>query len=235
MNIEKNNEYIGIIGAMKIEVEQLKAILENVSTETIGTIEFVTGLYNGHKLVVAESGIGKVHAAMCAQTMYLKYAPKMIINIGVAGGDSRKVAMGDVVISTSVIQHDFDTSPAGDPKCLVAGINLIHIPCDTNLADAVLTASKHVNKYNTYSGVIATGDQFMDDKEKVDNIADTYQALAFDMESGSIGQVCYINKIPYVAIRAISDTGGESSFDEYSQFLEHAAHTAIDTIKDFLA
>ncbi len=235
MTIEKTDQYIGIIGAMKIEVEQLKAILENVSTEVIGTIEFVTGIYNGHKLVVAESGIGKVHAAMCAQTMYLKFEPKMIINIGVAGGDARKVKMGDIVVSTEVIQHDFDTSPAGDPKCLVAGINLIHIPCDKNLADAVLTASKHVNKYDTYLGVIATGDQFMDAKEKVERIADEYKALAFDMESGSIGQVCYINQIPFVAIRAISDTGSESSFDEYSQFLDHAAHTAIDTIKDFLA
>lgn len=229
-----NTDYIGIIGAMKIEVDELIQVVENKKIETVSGIEFVTGTLRHKRIVVAQCGIGKVNAAMCAQTMILKYNPTVIINIGVAGGDPRKVKMGDVVIGESTIQHDFDTSPVGDPPCLISGINLINIPCDQDIANKILISSRKTNKYQTYLGVIATGDKFMNSKEEVETVADTYNVLAFDMESASIGQVCYINKVKFATIRAISDSGGDDSFKEYDDFLHHSAQTAINTICDFL-
>lgn len=106
---------IGIIGAMHIEVETVKSLMENKVSETVSGMEFVSGTLFGRKIVVAVCGIGKVAAAMCAQTMILKYSPECIINTGVGGSLDPELHICDVVIAESLVQHDMDTSPLGDP------------------------------------------------------------------------------------------------------------------------
>ena len=118
MNVIKKAD-IGIIGAMQIEVEALCAAMENTETETIGSIEFVYGTLRGKKVVCAKCGIGKVFAAMCAQTMILKYAPGVIVNSGVAGTLSQQLSIGQIALAEQVVQHDMDTSPIGDPVGLI--------------------------------------------------------------------------------------------------------------------
>lgn len=225
---------IGIIGAMDVEIEGLKSIMKNVETKTICGAEYHSGMLLGKYVVLAKCGVGKVNAAIRTQTLIYKYNPTTIINIGVAGGDSRKLKIGDVVIGESVVQHDMDTSPVGDPKGLISGINLIHIPCTENLIGKIKEASQKIEETDVLIGVVATGDQFLCDKNKIYEIADLFDAIAFDMESGSIGQVCYINKVDFAIVRAISDGGDEDAQMDYPEFVELAAKKAISLICELL-
>ena len=121
---------VGIIGAMHIEVETIKALMENKTVETISGVDYVRGVLHGSEIVIAACGIGKVAAAMCAQTMILKYAPDCIINTGVGGSLCTKLAIGDIAVAEKLVQHDMDTSPLGDPKGLISGINKIFFETD---------------------------------------------------------------------------------------------------------
>ena len=198
----------GIIGAMVIETTAIKDMLTEKKTEVFGGIEFVKGKIGGNDVVVATCGIGKVFAAICAQTMILKYAPDRIINTGVAGSLSSSVGLLDIAISTSVVQHDMDTSPLGDPVGLISGLNIVNIPATESLVDDVATAARKVG-INAAKGVIASGDQFIADATKKDYIRDTFGAIACEMEGAAIGQVCYAGGVDFVIIRAISDNADD--------------------------
>ena len=132
----------GIIGAMSVEVEALKAEMTDKATETVSGIEFVSGKLCGKEVVVAQCGVGKVFAALCAQTMILKYGVDRVINTGVAGSLSDKLAILDVAVATEVVQHDMDTSPLGDPVGLISGINIVKIPACKSLCDEIAEAAE---------------------------------------------------------------------------------------------
>ena len=132
---------IGLIGAMTVEVELIKGSMTEKREETISGITFVQGKLEGVDCVAAVSGIGKVNAAMCAQTMILRYHPRLIINTGVAGGMGKGIKISDIVVADSVVQHDMDTSDLGDPKGFISGIDRIQIPCDEELNDKVRAAA----------------------------------------------------------------------------------------------
>lgn len=151
---------IGIIGAMDIEVAILRDKMVNPTVETISGVDFIRGKLEGRDVVLARSGVGKVFAAICAQTMILKYGVKAIINSGVAGTLTGELHIGDVAISTACVQHDMDTSPVGDPVGLLSGINVVELPADTTLVGELdkVCADAGVNHR---LGVIATGDQFV--------------------------------------------------------------------------
>jgi len=135
---------IGIIGAMDIEVAELISSMENIKKETISSTIYYEGTLQGRNVVVAKCGVGKVHAAVCAQTMILKYKPDCIINTGVAGSLNSDLDIADLVISESVVQHDYDTSGFGDPVGLISGINLINIPCSKTLVEKIQSSAKEV-------------------------------------------------------------------------------------------
>ena len=200
----------GIIGAMVVETEAIKAMLTEKTVENHGGIEFVRGMLGKSEVVVATCGIGKVFAAICAQTMILKYSPDRIINTGVAGSLSPSVGLLDIAISTSVVQHDMDTSPLGDPVGLISGINIVNIPASQTLADEIEAAAKRVG-IRSVKGVIASGDQFIADGAKKDYIRDTFSAIACEMEGAAIGQVCYAGGVDFVVIRAISDNADDAA------------------------
>ena len=129
---------IGVIGAMQMEVDNLKAVMEDVTTETYSGVEFVSGKYASKDVVVAKCGIGKVFAAICAEAMILKFDVDKIINIGVAGSLTKDLGVLDVAVANNVVQHDMDTSPLGDPVGLLSGINMhtsvtILICCHTTI------------------------------------------------------------------------------------------------------
>ena len=172
---------IGIIGAMHIEVETVKSLMENKVSETVSGMEFVSGTLFGRKIVVAVCGIGKVAAAMCAQTMILKYSPECIINTGVGGSLDPELHICDVVIAESLVQHDMDTSPLGDPVGLISGINIVNIPCDGRVTAALLKAAEALDGVRTAAGVIASGDQFIASAEAKIRIVDRFGARVCEM------------------------------------------------------
>ena len=224
---------IGIIGAMDNEVRELISMLSGRDTEKVGGIEFNTGSLFGKNIVIARCGIGKVFAAICAQTMILKYSPRLVINTGVGGTLSDKLNIGDIAVAANVVQHDMDTSPLGDPVGLVSGINIVHFPADARAAELISAAADSLG-INNARGTIASGDQFIASREKKNYIKDNFGAVACEMEGAAIGHVCYVNDIPFAVIRAISDSADDSSHMDYGEFLKIAAERSFRVVTRFV-
>ena len=217
---------IGIIGAMQVEIEGLKAQLTGAESQRISGIEFISGTLGDVPVVLAVCGIGKVFAAMCAQTMILRYGVSAVINTGVAGTLCRELGIGDVAVSSDVVQHDFDTTDFGDPAGQVGNLDVVHIPADPRLAE-LARAAVEAQGCRCRVGTIATGDQFLADPGRKHWIHDTFGAVAGEMEGGSIGQVCYVNGVPFVVIRAISDDADGHAPGSFSAFVDQTARTSI--------
>ncbi len=221
---------IGIICAMALEANAITDTIENKKIKNISGVDFVSGTIGGRETVVAVCGVGKVFAAICAEAMILEYHPDAIINSGVAGSLCRSIKIGDIVIAESVVQHDMDTSPLGDPKGLISGINIINIPCDKAVAEYLKNCCDSLGIKN-FGGVIATGDVFMSNEENKKEVADRFNAKACEMEGASVGQVCYVNKVPFCVLRAISDNADDGAEITYETFAAESAkktHAVID-------
>lgn len=230
----KNNiKTIGIIAAMQIEIDGIKEKIENPETVTVSGVDYVCGMMGEKKIIAAKCGVGKVFAALCAQTMILRFAPDCIINTGVAGGLADGLKVLDVVVAKDVVQHDMDTSPLGDPVGLLSGINIVNIPCNEKISETLADCVK-AEGLNCFTGTVATGDQFVATEEKRQLIKSTFNASACEMEGGAIGHVCYVNNIPFGIIRAISDGGdGEATLD-YPTFAAMAADNSVKAVLRFI-
>ena len=225
---------IGIIGAMGVEVSALADLLENKKSEQVSGVEYLSGTIYGRDVVLAVCGIGKVFAAICVQTMILKYNPEIIINTGVAGTLSEELSIGDIAISDFVVQHDMDTSPLGDPVGLLSGINIVKIPADEKAYKKIESAVQKTGT-NYRIGTIASGDQFLASVDVKKRIVDNFGAIAGEMEGGSIGHVCYVNNLPFCVLRAISDCADGSGAENYMEFLNKAADNAVYVMKNFIS
>lgn len=225
---------IGIIGAMDIEVQALKDLMTDPEIRTISTVDFYSGTINGMKVVVAVAGVGKVNAAVCTQTMILEYNPSYIINVGVAGGLAPELGIGDIAVAENVVEHDMDTSPIGDVPGYISGINIVRIPCDSWLSEMMCKASSHIDGIKVLKGTIASGDQFISTDAERRKITDNFGAIAAEMEGASIGHVCYMNKVPFGVLRAISDGANSDSSMDYPTFAKIAAAHSIEIICELL-
>ncbi len=223
---------IGIIGAMQIEIDNLKKSLNHTTTETISGVEFVKGDYNDVEVVAAVSGVGKVFAAICTEAMILSYHVDQIVNIGVAGTLCKELGVMDFAVGSQVVQHDMNTSALGDPIGLLSGINQVYIPCDPEMMK-LLESCLTDQTIHYQTGTIATGDLFMDTTKQRQTLNDRFDAIAAEMEGGSIGHVCYMNQVPFAVLRAISD--GEGSTMDYAEFAEKAAAKGIEVILEYIA
>jgi len=217
---------------MQIEIDNLLKNIENKEVITISGIEYIKGTIHNKKIVIAKCGVGKVFAALCTQTMILTFKPEIIINMGISAG-VKDINIGDVVIGKDVVQHDMDTSPIGDPIGMISDINLIHIPCSKNIIKRLENVLNEVN-INYKVGTIATGDQFISDSKEAEIINEKFDAIAFDMESGAIGQVCFINQIEYGIIRSISDNGNDNAGQDFMQFAKKSAKTSSFVVEKFI-
>ena len=224
---------IGIIAAMDVEMKSLRSYMENTETEVISGIRFVRGTLEGKDVVTAVCGIGKVFAALCAQTMILHYQPRCIINTGVAGTLTDALTIGSIAVSSAVVQHDMDTSPLGDPVGLISGINKVELPAD-RLLTGQLSACAKVMGIKTATGVIASGDQFVACAERKAFIVEHFKAIACEMEGAAVGQVCYVNKVPLCVLRAISDSADGSSHMDYPTFVQMAAEQSVALMRRFM-
>ena len=209
---------IGIIAAMDSEIAAIKDKMTEKTTENISGIDFVKGNLCGKDVVVAKCGIGKVFAAICAQTMILKYSPALVINTGVGGTLTNKLGIGDIAVASDVVQHDMDTSPLGDPVGLVSGINMVYFDTDERASEIILSAAQKLG-IRAFSGTIATGDRFIASARDKEYLKDTFGASACEMEGCAIAQAAYVNSTPFAVIRAISDSADGGSPMDYATFL----------------
>lgn len=219
---------IGIIGAMEIETRGIKNLMTDSRTETIASIEFVCGKIHGKDVVCAMCNPGKVNAAICAQTMIMKYSPEIIVNSGVAGSLSDELDVLGIAIGEKCVQHDFDLSPLGSPLGMVDGVNTIYFDCDKNAVDILTDICKGKN---VKTGVIATGDVFVCKDEMKENLKNTFEAIACEMEGGAIAHVCMVNNVRFAALRTISDGANEMDFETFKY---KASDLSVEIINKFI-
>ncbi len=217
---------VGIIGAMDIEVENLRDTMRGCVSTVVSGITFWQGTIGKTPVVVAKCGIGKVFAAVCAEIMITKFAPDVIINTGVAGSLSADLNIADIVIASAVVQHDMDTSPLGDPVGMISGINIVEIGTDPEWAERLASAADRLGIRHS-RGIVASGDQFVADREVKERIISRFGASACEMEGAAIGQVCYINRVPFAVLRSISDSFSGEAGMEYAAFAKTAADNSF--------
>lgn len=220
----------GIICAMEDEVAPILAFMTDVVTEECAGMKFSTGRINGKDVVISKCGMGKVYAAMCAQTMILKYHPDNIINFGVAGGLSDGLKIGDIVVAAEVCQHDYDTSATGEPIGYIIGINRIYMECNAEITEKFISSAKSLG-YNVISGVIVTGDSFVADKKKKEWLKSEFNGVACEMEGAAIGQVCLHNGVEFNVVRSVSDGGDDNASVNYAEFFKQSAERGAAVLK----
>ena len=214
---------LGIIGAMTVEVQLLKERMTDRSVDRIGKMEFCRGKLAGLDVVVVQCGVGKVHAAMCAQTLCDRYGVSHIVNTGVAGSLDAALDIGDVVVSKDAMYHDFDCNYVGYPVGQVPGQDVIAFPADEKLIEMAYASSEALKPGHTQIGTVATGDQFVcyDDQKK--RIGENTGAKCTEMGGAAIAQTAYSNGVPFVILRAISDKADHSAQVDYPVFEKIAA------------
>lgn len=215
---------LGIIGAMDQEVETLVNAMENSASSTIAGSTFYEGILEGLPAVVVQCGVGKVNAALCAQILCSHYQVTHLVNTGIAGSLSNDLDIADLVISRDAMYHDFDCVHFGYPYGKVPGMDTIAFPADDALVASAFAAAEAVNPGHTKIGRVASGDQFIADKEKKDFIIEKTQALCTEMEGAAIAQTAYRNGVPFVILRAISDKADNSAEMDYPTFETLSAH-----------
>lgn len=227
---------VGIICALKIEVDGLKEVMDKCETKQIAGLEFASGVISGKEVVLLECGIGKVNAAMGTQIMIDCYKPDVIINSGIAGSLSKDLKIGDIVISKDCVQHDMDGTEMGDPKGEIwfTDEKRIDIPAHKDTYEKLAKCCEILENVNVMIGRIATGDTFVSKVERRNVIAKEFNALCCEMEGGAVGHVCYRNKVPFAVLRSISDDMNFNDFMDFEKFRYLASENSIKVMKEFL-
>ncbi|MBQ8238181.1 MAG: 5'-methylthioadenosine/adenosylhomocysteine nucleosidase [Oscillospiraceae bacterium] len=222
---------LGIIGAMEEEVETLLAQLENKTSATHAGSTFHAGVLEGLDVVVVQCGVGKVNAAICAQILCSVYGVTHLVNTGIAGSLCADLDIGDMVVSTDAMYHDFDTTPFGYPIGKVPGMPVTY-PADETMMGYAFSAAEAVNPGHTRTGRVASGDQFVSRKDQKAHIIEVSEALCTEMEGAAIAHTAYRNGVPFVILRAISDKADDSAEMDYPTFEKIAAHRCAEVTKN---
>ncbi len=219
---------IGIIGAMDLEVEHLKGEMQISRIVDKAGMEFYTGTLKGVDVVIVRSGIGKVNAGLCAQILTDVFQVTHIINTGVAGSLNAKLDIGDILISKDALYHDMDVRIFGYQLGEVPQMGCREFKADKAMIEAAVSSCKEVNPdIHVEVGRILSGDQFISDKAKKETLIADFQGDCTEMEGAAIAHSAYLNKIPFVIIRAISDKADDSAEMDYPTFEREAAkHSA---------
>lgn len=226
---------LGVIGAMEEEVEILKEKMEIEETVEVAGMEFYKGTLADKNIVLVRSGIGKVNVAACTQILVDRFNVSALVNSGVAGTMDKELEQGDIVISTDAVQHDFDTTVFGDPLGEISRLGVTFFEADKDMIAIAKKAAKSIDKINIKEGRIASGDQFVAGGEVADKIIENFgEVQAVEMEGASMAQVAYLNEIPYVILRAISDKADGSAELSYEEFLPIAAKNASTLLEEFI-
>lgn len=227
---------IGIVGAMELEVVELKGKMEIESIVKKASMDFYSGTLSGVNVVIVRSGIGKINAAVCAQILVDTFEVTHIINTGVAGSLNASLNIGDILISTDAVHHDVDATIFGYQLGEVPQLGLREFPADKNMMQVAVSTCKEVNSdINVMTGRVASGDQFISSKEAKTHIIKNFNGDCAEMEGASIAQVSFLNQVPFVIIRAISDKADDSAELDYPTFEKAAARHSANLVEHMIA
>jgi len=223
---------IGIIFAMREELDELLKEVSLEKEENIFDLTFYRCKLGKKELILVESGVGKVNAARCTQMLIDRMNVEAIFNIGVAGGVSSSIHVLDIVIGEALTQHDFDITAFGHPKGYIPNIGRVYIDSDPSL---VKIAEEVETESNIHKGVIASGDIFCTEEGMSKKIAKKFHALCVEMEGASIAQVCFLCNIPFLVIRSISDSpNSKGNKLTYEEFLQESSKRVASFVKQIL-
>lgn len=230
---------IGIIGAMELEVATLKNLMKVENIVKKAGMDFYEGTLDGKPVVVVQSGIGKVNAGMCVQILADLFSVTHVINTGVAGSLNPKLDIGDILVSEKALQHDMDVTPLGYAPGQIPGIDTLAFPADKAMAETAVSACRRVNPdINVLTGLVVSGDQFISSREVKDRLVEVFHGDCAEMEGASIAQAAYLNSLPFIVIRAISDKADDSAAGmDYPTFekqaAEHCAKMVVEFVRSF--
>ncbi|MDE7327985.1 MAG: 5'-methylthioadenosine/adenosylhomocysteine nucleosidase [Lachnospiraceae bacterium] len=210
---------VGIIGAMEEEVEKLTAQMEDVTVTHKAGMAFHAGTLCGRDAVVVRSGIGKVNAGICTQILADLFHVDMVINTGIAGSLNAHINIGDIVLSSDSLQHDVDAAAFGYGPGIIPRMETSVFPADERLLALAKAACEKVNpEIQVFTGRVVSGDQFIADSGKKQYLLEQFHPMCTEMEGAAIAQAAYLNRIPYLIIRAISDKADGSAQMDYPVF-----------------
>lgn len=225
----------GIIGAMELEVEELKAHMQVSRIVDKASMRFHEGTLNGAEVVIVRCGVGKVNAAMCVQILADLFQVTHIINTGVAGSLNAALDIGDILISQDAVHHDVDAVIWGYQPGEVPQLGIREFPADERLGSLAKAACEKVNPdIHAIHGRVAGGDQFISDRKEKERLIHTFSADCAEMEGAAIAQASYLNQLPFVIIRAISDKADDSAEMDYPIFEKAAARHSARLVEAML-
>lgn len=227
---------LGIIGAMDEEVAKIKEQMENVKVMSKAAMDFYEGTLGGKDVVVVRSGIGKVNAAMCTQILVDNYQVDAVVNTGIAGSLNANIDIGDIVLSVDTIEHDMDAVAFGYPLGQIPRMDTLAFKADDKLrALAKKVCQEVVPEISVFEGRVVSGDQFISDKKKKDWLVENFDGYCTEMEGAAIAHAAYLNKTPYLVIRAISDKADDSASMDYPTFeaqaIDHSVKLLLELCK----
>ena len=227
-------EKVGIIVAMEEELEQILNVMSSAEEKEINGLNFKLGKIEKKNVVVIKCGVGKVNAARVTQILIDKFNVGYVINVGAAGALNPLLNIGDIVIGEKLIQHDFDITAFDHEKGYITGVG-DYIYSDSTLVKKLKEIANRLseNDYNVKSGVIATGDIFCTDIEMKNKIYSKFDADCVEMEGAAIAQVCYLDKIPFVVLRSISDSPDGKNEIDFDKFIDLASRRCAVILKEF--
>lgn len=226
---------IGIIGAMEEEVEALRGKMESVQKMTRASMDFYSGKLNGKDAVIVRSGIGKVNAGICTQILADLFGIDAVINTGIAGSLKAEINIGDIVISTDALQHDMDATGFGYAPGVIPRMETSCFAADAELVAAAKAACEEaVPEIQVFTGRVVSGDQFISERAVKDRITSQFDGMCTEMEGAAIAQAAYLNDIPFVIIRAISDKADDSATVDYPTFERQAIAHSVALVENFV-
>lgn len=225
-------KYIGIIVAMEEEHEAVQNIMTDIDVKQISNLRFIEGKIEGKNCVLVQCGVGKVNAARTTQIMIDNFEIEYVANLGSAGAINENLKIGDVIVGKHVVQHDFDITAFGHSKGYISGVG-DKIYCDANLVNQFAKKMEEMPErdYNYKLGIVATGDIFCTDVTMKNDIIATFDADIVDMECAAIAQVCYLDEIPFIVIRSVSDVPNGDNASTFDENLKLASARSAEVFK----
>lgn len=227
---------IGIIGAMELEVAELKSKMELKNVVDKAGMQFHEGVLNRKDVVIVQCGIGKVNAGICVQILADIFAVDAVINTGVAGSLRAEINIGDIVVSADACEHDMDVSAFGYEPGIIPQMETSFFKADRKLAEEAISVCREVNpEINVYEGRVVSGDQFISDGTVKDRLIQQFDGSCAEMEGAAIAHAAFLNKLPYVVLRAISDKADGSAHMDYPEFERAAAAHCAKLVENLVA
>ena len=220
------DKMIGIIVAEEKELIEVKKLINNIKEKNIYEKTFYIGDIEEKKVVVVKSNVGKVNSARVCQMLIDNFEVELVVNVGTAGSVDNSLEIGDVVVATELVQYDFDVTPFGRKLGEIE-----------NIGESIKVEEKLLNLFdgtNVKKGIIASGDKFIINIDEKNNVKNLFGALCIEMEGASIAQVCFLDKIPFLVIRSITDKQDGSAKVDFETFLESSSKIVANILKEVL-